>query len=320
MTTGPVLEIACDESGSDGENLIGGNTDVFAHAGVRMDPADADACLREMRDRIRSPAQEYKANHLLREKHRPVLEWFLGPSGPLPPDARVHLTDKAFLVVRRVAEVLLDDRAEAAPLYREGRAALPAAQWRRFLESANDLVRTRNRDAGPAPVDAFFRTLDALPGTPLAARLRHTRPRAEAFRARVADGPPPLPELDPLLPSLARTIGHFGRDGHPVSVVHDRQNTLTEERVHRLEAILPPPSRLASLTLVESRSDPRVQLADFLAGVARKIASDALGGRADTPLTALLRPHVDPHSLWADEPSRKLLLSPATESGGPRNP
>ncbi|MEU6339670.1 DUF3800 domain-containing protein [Streptomyces sp. NPDC046977] len=318
VTTRPVLEIACDESGSDGENLIGGNTDVFAHAGVRTDPADADACLREMRDRIRSPAQEYKANHLLREKHRPVLEWFLGPSGPLPPDARVHLTDKAFFVVRRVADVLLDDPAEAATLYREGRT-LPAAPWRRFLESANDLVRTRNRDAGPAPVDGFFRTLDTLPGTALAARLRHTRPRAESFRARVADGPP-LPELDPLLPSLARTIGHFGRDGHPVSVVHDRQNTLTEERVNRLRTILPPPSRLASLTLVESRSDPRVQLADFLAGVARKIASDALGGRADAPLAALLRPHVDRHSLWADEPSRKLLLSRATESGGSRNP
>ncbi|MFF3561680.1 DUF3800 domain-containing protein [Streptomyces sp. NPDC002574] len=320
MTTGPLLEIACDESGSDGENLIGGNTDVFAHAGVRLDPAEAHACLREMRDRIRSPAVEYKANHLLREKHRPVLEWFLGPSGPLPSDARVHLTDKAFFVVRRVADVLLDDRDEAAPLYREGRGALPAARWRAFLESANDLVRTRNRDAGPAPVDAFFRTLDTLHGTALAVRLRHTRPRAEAFRARVLDEPPSVPELDPLLPSLARTIAHFGRDGHPVAVVHDRQNTLTAERVRRLEAILPPPSRLASLTLVESRSDPRVQLADFLAGVARKIASDALNGHADAPLTDLLRPHVDPYSLWADEHSRSLLLSRATESGGSRNP
>lgn len=33
--TGPALEVACDESGSDGENLTGGNTDVFAHAGVQ---------------------------------------------------------------------------------------------------------------------------------------------------------------------------------------------------------------------------------------------------------------------------------------------
>ncbi|WP_233223630.1 hypothetical protein [Amycolatopsis sp. BJA-103] len=28
------LEIACDESGSEGEKLIGGQTDVFAHAGA----------------------------------------------------------------------------------------------------------------------------------------------------------------------------------------------------------------------------------------------------------------------------------------------
>ncbi len=38
---GPVREVACDESGSDGENLTGGNTDVFAHAGVHVPAADA---------------------------------------------------------------------------------------------------------------------------------------------------------------------------------------------------------------------------------------------------------------------------------------
>ncbi|WP_114257077.1 hypothetical protein [Streptomyces sp. Go-475] len=30
--------------------------------------------MREIRDRIRSPAEEYQANHPLREKHRAVLE------------------------------------------------------------------------------------------------------------------------------------------------------------------------------------------------------------------------------------------------------
>ncbi|GAP50841.1 predicted protein, partial [Streptomyces azureus] len=67
---GPFLEIACDESGSDGENLTGGNTDVFAHASMSLSMATAAAAVREIRDRIRSPAEEYKANHLLREKHR----------------------------------------------------------------------------------------------------------------------------------------------------------------------------------------------------------------------------------------------------------
>jgi hypothetical protein len=58
---------------------------------------------------------------------------------------------------------------------------------------------------------------------------------------------------------------------------------------------------------VHSRLDPRVQLADFLAGIARKIASDELNGRGDPALTALLRPYVDPASVWGDERSWALL-------------
>ncbi|MGW7354343.1 hypothetical protein ACWGJA_23985, partial [Streptomyces sp. NPDC054784] len=104
---GPFTEIACDESGYEGENLVGGNTDVFAHAGVVVTTALAARTVRELRHRIRSPAEEYKANHLLREKHRPVLEWLLGPAGPLLGNARVHLTDKAYSAVGRVTDLLL---------------------------------------------------------------------------------------------------------------------------------------------------------------------------------------------------------------------
>jgi len=48
------VEIACDESGSEGENLLGGETDVFAHAGIRMSWPYATACVREIRARIAS--------------------------------------------------------------------------------------------------------------------------------------------------------------------------------------------------------------------------------------------------------------------------
>ena len=34
------LEITCDESGYEGEKLIGTTTDVFAHAGVRLGATD----------------------------------------------------------------------------------------------------------------------------------------------------------------------------------------------------------------------------------------------------------------------------------------
>jgi hypothetical protein len=55
-----------------------------------------------------------------------------------------------------------------------------------------------------------------------------------------------------------------------------------------------------------------VQVADFLAGIARKIASDELNGRGDPVLTALLRPYVDPDSVWGDARSGALLAAPVT--------
>jgi hypothetical protein len=293
--TGHVLEIACDESGSDGENLIGGNTDVFAHASVRLDIGSAAEHVQEVRNRIRSPAEEYKANHLLRTKHRPVLVWLLGPAGPIHGSAHVHLTDKALFAVGKVVDLLGGDQPMAVTLYREGPRTLGPQQWQAFLSAANNLMRTRNRWDVTTPVESFFRLLDVLrPVAPqLMDPLRQGRPRAEAFRTRILDTPDLIPALDPFIPAVARTIAYWSENGNPVSIVHDRQNSLTDERIAWLKE-----GRLADLRLVESFSDPRIQLADFLAGVARKIASDQLNDRADPELGALLRPYVDPSSIW----------------------
>ncbi|MFD8073557.1 hypothetical protein ACFV3E_13000 [Streptomyces sp. NPDC059718] len=312
------LEVACDESGSDGENLISGNTDVFAHAGVCVAEEAAAGALREIRERIRSPAEEYKANHLLREKHRAVLEWLLGPAGPLHGHASVHLIDKSYFVLVAVLDVLAGGPAAAATaavLYREGRGAVEPSGWQAFLRAGNDLVRRRNHEDGEAPVDAFYQALEALRPAPggdggssgVLAVLRRARPRAQAFRARLAAEPGAVEPLDPLFPALERTVARWGEGGAPVHIVHDRQNTLTEERITRLGASLPPGRRLAGLRLAESRHDARIQLADFLAGVARKLASDELAGRGDPVLTGLLRPYVDPLSVWGDERSWSRL-------------
>ncbi|KOV97085.1 hypothetical protein ADK65_26695 [Streptomyces sp. NRRL B-1140] len=310
-----MLEIACDESGSDGENLTGGNTDVFAHAGVSLSEAAAAATVREIRDRIRSPAEEYKANHLLREKHRAVLEWLLAPRGPIHGRARVHLMEKTFFVVDRTLGLLLDDTAEAAALFRAGRPAFGEAGWRAFLLAANRLLRVRQDED---PVDAFYGTVDTLlrerPGTDAASvlgRLAATRHRAVAYRDGLRAGPPLIPLLNPLLPAIVRTAALWSRDGLPVHLVHDRQNMLTPDRIAWIEGTARRAGTgLAGLRLVVARDDARVQVADFLAGIARKIASDELNGRGDPALTALLRPYVDPGSVWGDARSGALLADP----------
>ncbi len=220
------MEIACDESGSEGEKLVGGVTAVFAHAGVRMSLDEASACVDSLRQMIKSPAVEYKANHLLRQKNRWVLLWFLGPAGPLAGKARVQLVDKRRFLAARV-------RAEF------GSVTGP-------LEPYNDLLRAR----GPR-------------GT-----------------------------LDPLFPAILRTVAQW--DG-PVSIVHDQQLSLTDGRIRQLKQLAP---RLESLTLVNSQSDARVQVADFVAGIARRVAEEELNGRPDHEVIGLLRPFVAGPRMW----------------------
>lgn len=305
---GQVLEIACDESGSDGENLIGGNTDVFAHASVHLTVREAAACVEEIRNLVRSPAQEYKAGHLLREKHRSVLEWLLNRGSPIYGNAHVHLTDKAFYVVGRVVELLIGDPHIAVVLYREGEGTLGREPWHIFLEACNKLMWTKNRWEAESPVGSFFQVLDVLllstAETDVGRILEDmggARPKAEAFWREIVAGPKTIPALDPLLPAIARTLAYWTGSGRPVSIVHDEQNALTEERIAWLKESFG--DRLVGVRFVDSRSDPRVQLADFLAGVARKIASDDLNGRGDARLTALLKPYVDRSSTWSRQSS-----------------
>jgi hypothetical protein len=261
------VEIVCDESGYEGERLIGTTTDVFAHASVRIDMASAAGCMRELRERIRSPAQVYKSGHLLRGKHRAVLAWFLSPAGPVSGRARVFLIEKEYFVLARLAAVLGGD---PVGLYQQGPP-------RTFLEAANDVLRGRPGVLGP-PWDE----------------------RVDEFLANRMTG---LSAVDPLIPALAAAVeGWGGGKGWPVSIVHDRQTTLP--RPDRLRAIVP---GLGPLTLADSRTDPRVQVADVVAGVVRKVAEDELHDEGDPELTALLPPYVDGASIWGDPRSWALI-------------
>jgi hypothetical protein len=147
--------------------------------------------------------------------------------------------------------------------------------------------------------------------------LQQAGPRAASVRARLLDDPRTIPPLDPLVPAILRAVVYWGEGGAPVAIVHDQHTALTRERIGQLQELLsqpepvpahhPPTGRLASLRLVDSRSDSRVQVADFLAGVARRIASDELNDRGDETLTALLRPYVDAFSSWGDDRSWSVL-------------
>ncbi|MEO5744973.1 MAG: DUF3800 domain-containing protein [Terracoccus sp.] len=272
-----VVEIACDESGSEGEKLIGGSTDVFAHASVVLDRPTALACIERVRVDARSPANEIKASVILRRQNRRVLEWLLDPAGPLAGRAHVHLTEKAFhLTVMLVGQL-------AQPGHRQHTAAAVVAEGLH-----RDAAQVVGEQRWGAVLAGFNDSIRALP---------------RAGRAVV---------LDPLVPALAAAVGYWGASGRPVSVVHDVQATLTPDRLRHLrELVGPEAAERVTVRFVDSVDDPRVQIADFVAGAARRIASEAMAGRADAGLARLLRPYVDHTSVWSEGATRRLLIPPS---------
>jgi hypothetical protein len=78
-----------------------------------------------------------------------------------------------------------------------------------------------------------------------------------------------------MLPALAETVLFWSDGRRRVLVVHDEQSALTADRLRRLQEVLADraePSPLAGLVMVDSRDDPRVQVADLLAGLSRRSA------------------------------------------------
>ena len=274
MTSQSWVEVACDESGFSGTNLLDPASPVITHASVDLSvPAAADV-IDVLRARLHRRT-EYKSNQLLRPEQRPALEWLLTT---LQGHAHVHVIDKTAYVAARVVELFTEE-----PSYGAGtslgtdHSELVAALRHRtgFLAAFVDLARTKRvRLMDHAAVDRFFATMPA--DVPALCGL--TRSRVEEVMQRLIDEDPELPPpLEPLVPALAETVLYWSADGRQVAVVHDEQSALTPGRVARLGAFLAAgaePGPLGSFVQVDSRSDPRVQVADFLAGIARRRTPD----------------------------------------------
>jgi len=308
------IEIACDESGFSGTNLLDPDNRVFAHASVDVDAGLAGEFIGEVRASFPKSAAEYKSGRL----RRPALQWLLGPHGPLIGHAHVHLIDKTLFVVHRLVDLLAgepsyisgtsldqDQRfmSMAVALHRLGPVTYGSSPWRALLQTFAALLRSKRPWMTDAQVDAFFCAVAELrmPGQPdeIMDLLWQARPRIDSLRNSLRHDPNMPPLLEPLIPALLETARYWCAGGRPVSIVHDEQSALTPSRIRQIQRLLD--GRLSAVRRVDSRSDPRVQVADFLAGAARRIAAAELRGQGDNELTALLRPYVDPYSIWADD-------------------
>jgi hypothetical protein len=284
----PVVEIACDESGFSGTNMLAAPTPLFTHASVDLGLDEAAELISVLRSGFRWSLREFKSGPFLRGPQADAaLEWLLGA---LSGRAHVYVVDKEYFLVTRIVDLFLvepsyaagtrltqDDRPAALALYRAGRTA--GREWSVFLAAFADLVRTkRQRQPEHVIVERFFQARDALAAAALGAEaesvldgLSRTRVRAVVSRLARDDQSIP-PPLEPMLPALAETILFWSAGQRQVLVIHDEQSALTASRLRRLQEVLADgaASPLAGLVAVDSRDDARVQVADLLAGIARR--------------------------------------------------
>jgi hypothetical protein len=282
---------------------------VITHASVDLPIGDAAGLVATLRSGFKFSPNEFKSGQFLRGPGSgEAVAWFLAE---LRGRAHVHLVDKEFFLVTRIVDLLLaepsyaagtrltqDLRPAALAVYRAGPRA--GSDWNSFLAAFVDVVRIRRRHRpDQRTVERFIQARNALVrhglGTGAEAVLAGlSQSRVWAFVARLYDEdrsiPPPL---EPMLPALAETVLFWSGGTRSVLVIHDEQSALTADRLRRLQQVLAgaapgPVSPLAGLVAVDSRDDPRVQVADLLAGMARR-----LPGIDDGPL----RPFLSPTSL-----------------------
>ena len=319
---GAVVEIACDESGFSGTNLLDAATPVITHASVDLSVGQAAELIAALRSGFGRSLNELKSGQFLRGRHGgESLAWFLAA---LSGRAHVQVVVKEYFLATRIVDLLLaepsyaagtrltqDQREAALALYRSGRSA--GRDWGVFLAAFVELVRTKRQHQPDRQVfERFFRARDSLAGDQLGAPaedvldgLSRTRVWAVLTRLTQDDRSIP-PPLEPMLPALAETVLFWSRGQRQVLVIHDEQSALTAGRLRRLQQVLahgagPPAtdaveaasplrvSPLAGLVSVDSRDDPRVQVADLLAGLARR--------SAETGYDGLLQPFLSPTSL-----------------------
>ncbi|MGW6279858.1 DUF3800 domain-containing protein [Kribbella sp. NPDC055071] len=276
------LEIACDESGFSGTNLLDPASPVITHASVDLAVPAAAEVVAVLRSRFRHRS-EYKSSQLLRSEQ---LEWFLTT---LRGHAHVEVIDKTGYVAARVLELFTGQPsyADGTSLGRDYAGMVRKLRHRTgFLTAFVDLTRTKRlRLVDHEAIDRFFATMP--PDVP---ELRDvSRAHVEEVMLRLIDDDPAIPPpLEPMIAALADTVLYWSAGERSVAVVHDEQSALSWRRVDRLaaylaEAELPAPAPLLSVTQVDSKEDPRVQVADLLAGIAR---------RKPPELTSLLEPYL----------------------------
>lgn len=335
----PAIEVACDESGNDGENLFGGNATVFAHGSVAIPSEQAESLMADLRHRTNAQSVELKSKDLLKPKSLDTAKWLLCHPWVLG-HSLVNLTEKRYFLTCKLFDSTVEEQmhASGADIY-AGDQALKVMMllysrapeelgsvWDEILETYNRLLRSPDE----AEIRRHLATLRAQlvgVGQQCSGLLNDLigmiwggtgHLLALARQQAALDGSEKLRTLDPVIAAIGQTARAWGeRSGRDVTVVHDEAKVLTPETVENLKYHLARPGLVApsladggvvvrAIHQVDSKTDARVQVADLLAGIGRAVAEQALRGEGH-PLRRDVHPMIDPLSMWGDVQSWTIM-------------
>jgi hypothetical protein len=311
-----MIQIAGDESGSDGENLITPTHQFFTYGTVDLSKEEASSTIENLRRAIGSTkaeadsAGELKSSGLVK-KHRRVLAEFLSPEGALGKHASVYVADKSYFLTCKLISLFVEEQAYfrgvnlgpiverelANELHDEVRLRVDPTAWSTLLDSFNRLVRYYKVPAGKAATSyEFMKALNcvrrSLSGEPAADSLRMLwDARGQANEYGNGTTAPEVRYLEPMVPVLlAATSSWTARHpGEKLELVADEHSALTVDALDLVRRAAPVfGSALHRIRTVDSKSDPRIQLADVVAGAGRHVAEVLQSGTTDELTTATL--------------------------------
>lgn len=335
MTTADTAAIFCDESGHDGENLIGGTTPVLAHSSLNIGLEEATELVAYIRTKTRAQSPELKAGEIMRNSQ--VVDDLFGERGQLVGRAQVYLVEKAYFAVGKIIDLLIEEeayrngvdlyagghaKAMADDLYELGPRAMARDGWNDLVSAFTSLMRTKQRKGGPKEtVEDFFEKIDKYRLTARRAKvatilglLWKTRDHADTFQTAIEEGLR-MRSLDPLQTSLYQLAYTWHKKlDKPLVIVHDEQTALTEPILKTLVEVANngtphgfnlPNFRfpLVGVMQVDSKADPRIQLADIAAGFTRQVAESVLQGTEEEKCLMQARRVIHFNSIWGDSAS-----------------
>lgn len=307
--------VVMDEAGHTGENLLDADQPVYALAAIRLDEPIAGAAVAKALGRAQKTTTELKFSSLRRSNvGRKNILALLDDVKLTPDDGAIIVLHKPWMVAAKLVDELVEPRMLAkgiqAAWYAGGAAKnmahamydlAPRALGEMYAEMTSSFVRLV-RDYTPERGAAFVRTLERC-------KLVCRDEQIDDLLSIMIDTPEQMDvefgaredALDPALPSLFWQGGYWSSTLQtPFEVLHDDSTSvqrwqetvfvgIQREMADRTaphsftmgEVTIHLPTLLQTITFGPSHHDPRLQVADILAGAAAHMYAVATEARRD---------------------------------------